>query len=154
VLTPSARTGLHFVRGNLLASPAQTLVNPVNGVGVLGRGLARQFRDAFPDLLPAYQAACRAGALRPGRLWLFRGSRWILCFPTKRHWRDPARLDDIAAGLATFARTYAALGITSAAFPALGCGAGGLAWDAVRPLLEQFLGPLPLPLWVYLPSGS
>ncbi len=145
---------LTYVTGDVLASPAQTLVVPVNCVGVMGKGLALAFRRAYPDLPPAYQAACRRGDLRPGQPWLYRGSRrWILCFPTKRHWRDPARLDDIAAGLAAFARLTAHTDFRSVAFPALGCGAGGLSWpDAVRPLMDAALRPLPLPVFVYLPA--
>lgn len=141
---------LFYVRGNLLFAPAQTLVNPVNGAGALGAGLALAFRRRYPDMEPAYREACRRGELRPGGFHLFRAAdHWIYNFPTKRHWRDRARLEDIEAGLATFTAVYRELGITSVAFPRLGCGLGGLDWEReVRPLMERVLVPLPIPVLV------
>lgn len=141
-----------YTSGNLLASRAQTLANPVNTVGVMGAGLALAFARAFPAILRPYQEACRTGTLAIGRPWLYRETEpWILHFPTKADWRQPSQLRFIAAGLAAFCDTYATDGITSAAFPALGCGYGGLDWGAVRALMASVLGPLPLSVLVYAP---
>ena len=144
--------GLRFTGGDLFASPAQTLVNPVNTEGVMGAGLALAFRRRYPAMFDAYRYHCATGTFAPGDLLLWRGpDRWILQFPTKTSWRRPSTLEAIEAGLLRFRADFAALGITSAAFPALGCGCGSLSWDAVRPLLVQHLADLPIPVWVHAP---
>jgi O-acetyl-ADP-ribose deacetylase (regulator of RNase III) len=137
---------LRFVTDDLFGSPAQTLVNPVNTVGVMGKGLALAFRRRFPGgLFADYVRVCRTRELRVGTLYLWRGSTpWVLCFPTKTHWRLPSQLGYVEEGLRCFASTYQALGITSAAFPLLGCGCGGLDPGAVRRLLAHYLDPLPI----------
>jgi O-acetyl-ADP-ribose deacetylase (regulator of RNase III) len=118
----------------------------------MGKGLALRFKHVYPEMFMAYQTACRMGTIAVGRPWLYKTShKWVLNFPTKRHWRDSSRLDDIAAGLAYFTHTYADWGITSIAFPALGCGEGHLVWSDVHPLLEHFLQPLSLNVWIYPP---
>jgi O-acetyl-ADP-ribose deacetylase (regulator of RNase III) len=137
---------------DLFASPAQTLVNPVNTTGVMGAGLARAFRDRYPEMFCQYQELCRRGRLSPGTLHLWRGpDRWVLNFPTKTSWRLPSTLALVEAGLRRFRRDYEALGITSIAFPALGCGYGSLAWADVEALLERHLSDLPLPVDVHPP---
>lgn len=146
---------LTYTTGDLLTSPAQALVNPVNTTGVMGRGLALAFAQRYPGLLPAYRTACHRGQLAIGRPWIFRtGSVVIVNFPTKRHWRDPSRLADIEAGLRAFGPLARSARLTSVAFPALGCGLGGLPWDRVRPLMARYLGPLPLDVALYLPSPT
>lgn len=88
--------------------------------------------------------------LQPGKLWLWRGSeRWVLNFPTKIHWCDPAQIEWIEQGLLKFVTEYANRGITSVAFPRLGCGNGGLDWDDVQPMMKHFLSPLPIPVFIY-----
>ncbi len=141
-----------YVDDGLFTAPAQTLVNAVNTVGVMGRGVAREFRLLFPEMFIAYKRHCKQHLLTPGTLHLFRTpNKWILNIPTKRHWQPPSRLSDIEAGLRTFACAYQRSGITSAAFPQLGCGTGGLDWDRqVRPLMESILGGLPIPVSVHL----
>jgi O-acetyl-ADP-ribose deacetylase (regulator of RNase III) len=138
---------IEIVTGDLLAARVEALVNPVNCVGVMGKGLALAFRRAFPDNFHAYQAACRAGVLRPGCVFVVeqgRGlvPRFLINLPTKRHWRDRARLEDIDAGLVALVRVIADRGIRSFAIPALGCGEGGLAWADVRPRIQAALAPL------------
>jgi O-acetyl-ADP-ribose deacetylase (regulator of RNase III) len=140
-------TMIRSATGNLLDADAEALVNTVNCVGVMGKGLALQFKRAFPDNYAAYERACREGSVQPGRLFVFElgrptNPRSIINFPTKRHWRDGSRLEDIEAGLRALAAHIRQRGIRSVAVPALGCGLGGLAWSAVRPLIERALGAL------------
>ena len=143
---------ISYVTGDLLKSPAQTLVNPVNTVGVMGKGLALQFKKAYPAMFTEYKTRCEQGRLDVGTLWLHKSSdRWILNFPTKKHWRGKSKIAYIEAGLQTFVTTYADEGITSAAFPMLGCGAGGLDWETqVKPVMEHYLSPLPIEILVYV----
>ncbi len=144
-----------YTEGDLFASPAQTLVNPVNTVGVMGKGLAWQFKQRYPAMFQAYRTACSTHHLTVGQLQIFRAeAHWILNFPTKQHWRQPSTLTHIETGLQTFAATYAAEGITSIAFPALGCGLGQLRWSQVQPLMERYLHPLPIPVFIYAPRAS
>jgi O-acetyl-ADP-ribose deacetylase (regulator of RNase III) len=141
-----------YVVGDLFQSPARVLVNAVNIVGVMGKGVAEEFKRCFPDMFAQYQALCDGGQFAVGQLWLYKTAhKWILNFPTKAHWRDPSRLEYVEAGLQKFADTYAEQGITSISFPLLGCGAGGLDWATqVRPLMERYLAPLPLNVYIHL----
>jgi O-acetyl-ADP-ribose deacetylase (regulator of RNase III) len=123
--------------------PVQTIVNTVNCVGVMGKGLALEVKKRFPVVYLKYRRACERGTLDIGKLQLVKTpATWILNFPTKRHWRFPSKLADIEAGLKKFASTYKRRGITSVAFPPLGCGAGGLKWEDVKPVMEKHLGGL------------
>ena len=143
-----------FFTGSIFDTSAQTLVNPVNTVGVMGRGLALQFKQRDPAMFAEYRRACQQGTLVMGRPVLYRSPHgpWVVQFPTKRHWRDPSHLSDIAEGLGFLADHYAAWGITSLAIPALGCGLDGLDWHhSVRPLILAMFSPLPLPLWIVNP---
>lgn len=144
---------LVYAEADLLTSPAQTLVNTVNLVGVMGKGLALNFKQVYPEMFKAYQSACETRLIRVGRPWIYRTSRkLILNFPTKSHWRERSRIEDIEAGLRTFVNVYADEGVTSVAFPALGCGNGQLDWNQVRPLMERYLKPLPIPVFIYPPG--
>lgn len=141
---------LIYRRTSLLESPAQTLVNTVNCVGVMGKGLAQAFKDREPAMFSAYKKVCEQGLLEPGKLWLWRGAdSWTLNFPTKKHWRNPSKLDWIESGLKKFASAYEAQGIKDISFPRLGCGNGGLDWEDVRPLMEHYLQPLPIPIFIH-----
>ncbi len=125
-------------------APAQTVVNTVNCVGVMGKGLALEVRRRFPTAYQKYVAVCKQGALTIGRLQLVRTKdKWVLNFPTKVHWRGKSRLNYIEEGLKKFASTYKRRGIKSIAFPPLGCANGGLDWKQVQPLMERYLHPLP-----------
>ncbi|MDQ2652490.1 MAG: macro domain-containing protein [Chloroflexota bacterium] len=140
------------IEGSLFTSTAQTLVNTVNTAGVMGKGLARAFKTYYPAMFAEYAQLCAEKQFAPGQLLLYRTPhKWAVNFPTKRHWRQPSRLADIDAGLETFVRTYSEQGISSIAFPQLGCGNGGLDWEGqVRPLMEQYLGELPLDVQVFI----
>jgi len=151
---------IEFSQGNLLTAAAQALVNTVNTEGVMGRGIALQFARAFPEMLPSYEAACRAGELVPGRVHVFERDelvdpRFIINFPTKRHWRGKSRLADIDAGLVDLVRVVRERGIRSIALPPLGCGLGGLRWDDVRPRIEAAFATLPdVRVLLYAPAGA
>ncbi|HEX8632050.1 MAG TPA: macro domain-containing protein [Catenuloplanes sp.] len=128
--------------GNLLAADADALVNTVNTVGIMGKGIALQFKRAYPANYRAYRSACARGDVQLGRMFVFDTGlvgprRYIINFPTKQHWRNPSRVHDIQAGLDDLVDVVAQHGITSIAIPALGCGNGGLAWSDVRPAIEQ-----------------
>jgi O-acetyl-ADP-ribose deacetylase (regulator of RNase III) len=146
--------------GNLLTAQAQALVNTVNIDGVMGKGIALQFARAFPDILPPYEAACRAGELAPGRVQIIERPgllqpQFIINFPTKRHWRGKSRLADIDAGLVDLVRVVRERGIRSVAVPPLGCGLGGLAWQDVRPRIEAAFAELPeVEVLLYPPDGA
>ena len=130
---------IRFTRGDLFASGCEALVNPVNCVGVMGRGLALQFRHRFPANYEAYRDACARREVRPGRCLVFDAGAgpapFVVNFPTKRHWRDRSRFEDVAGGLDDLARLLRRRAIASVAVPPLGCGLGGLPWPAVRSLL-------------------
>lgn len=141
--------------GDLLRDDAQALVNAVNTVGVMGKGLALQFKRAFPEVFRTYQAACQRGEVQPGRVLPVRlqsSDRWVLNFPTKRHWRQRSRLADIESGLDDLIRVIDELKIASVAVPPLGCGNGGLDWSVVRPLIIERLGVLDCDVRLYGPG--
>lgn len=137
--------------GNLLLDDAQALVNTVNTVGVMGKGLALQFKRAFPANFTAYAKACAEGRVKPGKMFItsLGDDRWIFNFPTKRHWRQPSRLDDIRAGLDDLVHAAIELGASSVAIPPLGCGNGGLDWSIVRPLIFEKLDGLDVQVRLY-----
>ncbi len=148
------------VSGNLLTADVDALVNTVNTAGVMGKGIALQFKRAYPAMFTAYEKAAKAGELQPGHMHVWPtnqldGPRYVINFPTKRHWRSPSRIDDVAEGLADLRRVISELGITSVAVPPLGCGNGGLAWADVRPMIIGALGNLDgVEVRVYPPAGA
>lgn len=144
--------------GNILHGEAEALVNSVNCVGVMGRGLALQFKKAFPDNFKAYEKACKHGDVKPGGMFVFETGqmmpRFIINFPTKRHWRGASRMADIDAGLRDLVRVVKKRKIRSIAIPPLACGLGGLDWAAVRPRIEKRLQPLDgVRVVLYSPDG-
>ncbi|MGH8910234.1 MAG: type II toxin-antitoxin system antitoxin DNA ADP-ribosyl glycohydrolase DarG [Egibacteraceae bacterium] len=132
--------------GDLLKAEVDGLVNTVNTKGVMGKGVALQFRHAFPLNYEAYRRACERGEVRLGRMFVFDSGiqrpHYIINFPTKDHWRNRSRLVHIASGLDDLVRVIRELKIHSIAIPPLGCGNGGLDWSEVRPLIEQKMEPL------------
>lgn len=136
-----------FTTGNLLESKAEALVNTVNTVGVMGKGIALMFKEAFPENLAAYQLACERKELTTGRMFVIKrdhliGPKWIINFPTKKHWRHPSKIEWIVEGLEDLKRVIAQNGIRSIALPPLGSGNGGLDWHDVRPKIESALSSL------------
>jgi O-acetyl-ADP-ribose deacetylase (regulator of RNase III) len=142
---------LTYVDGSLFQSPARVLVNTVNVVGVMGKGIAKDFKYFFPEMFREYQLRCENKTIDIGKLYLYRGQhKWVLNFPTKKHWRQPSKPEYVEAGLKAFVVGYARNGITSIAFPRLGCGNGELDWEEqVRPLMEKHLGRLPIDVFVH-----
>lgn len=145
--------------GDLLSCDVDALVNTVNTVGVMGRGIALQFKKRFPSNFKAYAAACKAGDVETGRMFVFDAGqlvrpRWIINFPTKRYWRSNSRIEDIDVGLVDLARVIGELGIRSIAVPPLGCGLGGLRWTEVKPLIEARLETVDADVLVFGPDGS
>ena len=151
---------IHYKSGDLLAEDAEALVNTVNCVGVMGRGIALQFKKAFPDNFDAYAAACKRKEVVPGRMFVFEtggltNPRYIVNFPTKRHWRGASRVRDIESGLEALAREIRERGIVSIAIPPLGSGLGGLDWGEIRPRIKEALrGFDELRAVVFEPDGA
>ncbi len=138
---------IRFKTGDMLAEDAEALVNTVNCVGVMGRGIALQFKKVFPENYRAYSNACKRNEVQPGRMFVFEthqlvNPRYIINFPTKRHWRGNSRIEDIESGLVSLAEEIRKRGIRSAAVPPLGSGLGGLNWAAVRERMQEALGAL------------
>ena len=143
-------------KGDLLTSSAQTLVNTVNCVGVMGKGIALLFKNRFPEMFEDYRRRCEAGEVRLGQPYVWRGllPPQVLNFPTKDHWRSVSRLEDIVAGLDHLEAHYREWGITSLAVPPLGCGNGQLEWRVVGPTLYRHLSRLDIPIELYPPPGT
>lgn len=143
---------LNYLTESIFDSPAQTLVNPVNTVGVMGKGLALEFKRRYPEMFTQYKQLCDRKELVVGTLWLYKSpTKWVLNFPTKAHWRSPSKVAYIQAGLREFIDTYAGLGIESIAFPQLGSGLGGLDFDSqVRPLMEEYLSSLAIDIYIHV----
>lgn len=144
------------LQGNIVDSDAQTLVNTVNTVGVMGKGVALEFRKRFPDMFQDYLLRCEAGEVRLGEPYLFRRliPPWIINFPTKEHWRSVSRLDAIVRGLEYLAAHVAQWGVQSMAVPPLGCGNGQLDWAVVGPTLYRHLDRLTVPVDLYAPLDA
>jgi len=146
--------------GDILTADAEALVNTVNCVGIMGRGIALQFRKAFPGNFKAYEEACKRKKLQPGRMFVFptgelTNPRYIINFPTKRHWKGKSQLADIESGLTALVAEIRRLGIRSVAIPPLGCGQGGLDWAEVRPRIEQALADVPdVRVLLFSPTGA
>ncbi|MBQ3351943.1 MAG: macro domain-containing protein [Thermoguttaceae bacterium] len=151
---------IKYCEGNILLANAEALVNTVNTVGVMGKGIALQFKKAFPDMEKEYIAACKNGSLRIGKLQVwdsgsFFNPRYIINFPTKQHWRYPSKLSYIQAGLTDLIQIIRQLGITSIAIPPLGCGLGGLDWLQVNQEIVSALGAMEdVEIQIYKPNGA
>ncbi|WP_449046019.1 macro domain-containing protein [Paracoccus versutus] len=141
---------LQFHRTSLMTSSAQTVVNTVNTVGVMGKGLAAAFKERYPDMYLAYKKRCDDGLFKPGAIWMWKGAdQWVLSFSTKKHWRNPSKLEYIRNGLMDFRANYEGMGIREIAFPRLGCGNGGLNWSDVRPMMIELLHDLPITVFIH-----
>ena len=140
-----------YVKGDIFNSQMETIVNPVNCVGVMGKGLALEYKRRYPALFLSYKSTCARKLIIPGRVYVSRQQdKKVLLFPTKDHWKDPSKYEYIDSGLTYFAKNYKALKIRSCAFPRIGCGLGGLDWEKVKALLEKHLGDLDIEIEVYV----
>jgi len=151
---------IEFTTGDILRADAEALVNTVNCVGIMGRGVALQFKNEFPANFKAYEAACARDEVRPGKMFVFEtreltGPKFIINFPTKRHWRGKSRMEDIDSGLKALVEEVRNRGIRSIAIPPLGSGLGGLNWADVRPRIEAALrGVNDLHVIVFEPNSA
>ncbi|EME67973.1 hypothetical protein H261_20799 [Paramagnetospirillum caucaseum] len=151
---------IEYRKGDILAADAEALINTVNCVGIMGRGIALQFKNAFPENFHAYELACQKGEVQPGRMFVFdthglTNPKFIINFPTKRHWRGKSRMEDIDSGLEALRQEIIARRLRSIAIPPLGSGLGGLNWSDVRPRIERALSDIPdVTLVIYEPGGA
>ncbi len=151
---------IEITQGDILQADAEALVNTVNCVGVMGRGIALQFKKAFPDNFTAYKAACDRKELETGRVLVvdllqLHLPRYVVNFPTKRHWKGKSRIEDIESGLAALVGEVRKRNIKSIAVPPLGCGLGGLDWAVVRPMIERAFDELSgVLVLLYEPKGA
>jgi O-acetyl-ADP-ribose deacetylase (regulator of RNase III)/uncharacterized protein YwgA len=142
--------------GDLFSSKAQTLVNTVNCVGVMGKGVALEFKKRFPEMFKDYEQRCKRREVKLGRPYIYKSlvPPWVLNFPTKDDWRSVANLQAIIEGLKYLLQHYKEWGITSLAVPPLGCGQGQLEWRVVGPTLYRYLGKIDIPVELYAPYGT
>jgi O-acetyl-ADP-ribose deacetylase (regulator of RNase III) len=151
---------IEYTSGNILFADAEALVNTVNCVGIMGRGIALQFKNAYPENFKAYEMACQRQDVQPGRMFVFAtgelaNPKYIINFPTKRHWRGKSRIEDIEAGLVDLINVVRLNDIQSIAIPPLGSGLGGLEWDDVKPRIETAMQALPsVKVLVFEPKGA
>ena len=151
---------LELTRGDILKADAEALVNTVNCVGVMGRGIALQFRKAFPDNFKAYKSVCDKKQLHPGIMFVydlnrFQNPRYVINFPTKRHWKGKSKIDDIKSGLEALVQEVSNRNIRSIAIPPLGCGLGGLDWNLIKQIIEKVFTALPdVHVLLYEPAGA
>lgn len=144
-----------IITGNIFASQGQTLVNTVNCDGVMGAGIALEFKLRLPEMFDRYVEHCRAGRINIGSLWLYkppdeaREQRWTLNFPTKRHWKYPSKVEYLTAGLEKFLATYQGKGIQSIAFPLLGATNGGIPEEESLAVMQQYLSQCDIPVEIY-----
>jgi O-acetyl-ADP-ribose deacetylase (regulator of RNase III) len=142
---------ISYIKGNLFTSNAKVLVNTVNTVGVMGKGIAADFKKIYPEMFEEYKRLCEEGKLDIGKLFLYKTSnKWILNFPTKKHWKNPSKVEYIEKGLQTLVEQANKLQLTNIAMPKLGCGNGGLNWEKeVKPIVEKYLSKFPINIAIY-----
>ena len=151
---------IELAEGDILHADVEAIVNTVNCVGVMGRGIALQFKKAWPDNFKAYATACNKEQVQPGRMFVFdtgqlANPHYIINFPTKRHWRGASRMEDIESGLAALVATIHEKHIQSIAIPPLGSGLGGLNWQQVKPIIETVMSGLTdVRVLIYEPNGA
>lgn len=148
-----------FLQGDLLQSSAQALVNTVNTVGVMGKGIALQFKQRFPYNYKVYKEACKKGTLQVGEMLIVKEpdlvrERYIINFPTKAHWKSPSKIEYIESGLQALRESIKVHQIESIALPPLGCGNGGLDWHMVKPIITEALEGLDIDIYVYEPNNE
>lgn len=158
--TYGAEPMIKLTQGDILKAEAEALVNTVNCVGIMGRGIALQFRKAFPENFKAYEVACKLNQVKPGKMFIhdlnrLYNPRFIINFPTKRHWKGNSRVEDIKSGLADLIKVVQQHQIRSIAVPPLGCGLGGLDWEEIRPLIIEAFQVLPeVFVTLFEPAGA
>lgn len=147
---------IHFTKGDMFDVEVDIRVNTVNCKGVMGAGVALAFKNRYPDMFLEYRNACLAEEIKPGQMYIWRGApnNWVINFPTKRHWREKSRYEDIASGLSSLHDYLKNFPGVKVALPALGCGNGGLDWKRVAPMIEHSLCDLNAEIYVFEPADS
>lgn len=145
---------IKYTEGDILLAKVDAIINPVNTFGVMGAGLALQFKTKFPDNYQAYKIACDESRIKTGKIFLYelktKKPKYIINFPTKNHWKDPSKIEYIRDGLENLIEEIQCLNINSIAIPALGCGLGGLKWDVVKPMIHNtFVNLHDLEVYIY-----
>jgi len=141
---------IHIVEGDLFTAETQTIVNTINCVGAMGKGIALEFKKRYPDMFLKYKKLCNQGLIQIGKLWVYKApDKWILNFPTKDHWKNNTEIQYLVMGLGKFMKTYKEKGITSIAFPLLGANNGGLDPKLVLDLMVNFLKECDIPVYIY-----
>jgi O-acetyl-ADP-ribose deacetylase (regulator of RNase III) len=153
------KSNIKFVEGDLFKSKCQTITNTVNCHGVMGKGIALEFKKRYPRYFNDYKFLCKNNLVKLGYPYIYTESTVntplsILSFPTKDHWTNNSNIQDIVNGLNQFCKTYKDYGVTSIAFPPLGCGCGGLNWGDVVPIMNEFLSKIDIPVEIYLPLNA
>lgn len=149
-----------YKKGNILQEQTDAIINTVNCVGIMGRGIALQFKQAYPDNFKAYKQACDKGEVQPGKMFVYSSGslfnpKYIINFPTKRHWKGKSNIQDIKSGLIALKKDIQKYEISSIAIPPLGCGLGGLNWNEIKPLIEQTFSDMPdVKFVIYEPSNN
>ncbi len=149
-----------YKTGNILQEQTDAIINTVNCVGIMGRGIALQFKQMYPENFKAYKQACDKGEVEPGKMFIYNSGllfnpKYIINFPTKRHWKGKSRVQDIKSGLVALKDDIINYEIKSIAIPPLGCGLGGLNWDEIKPIIEQVLGDLhDVKIVIYEPANN
>jgi O-acetyl-ADP-ribose deacetylase (regulator of RNase III) len=141
-----------YFDGTVFNTPAKAIVNTVNCVGTMGKGLALEFKLRYPDMYEEYKKQCEIKEIKIGKIKLYEESEnlWIMNFPTKMHWRNPSKMEYIEAGLKYFVKNYKKINIESIAFPKLGSNNGGLKWEDVKVLMEKYLNDLDIDVYICL----
>ncbi len=141
---------LKVIDGNLFESNCQTIVNTINCFGVMGKGIALEYKKRFPDMFLRYKELCSKKLIRPGILWLYKGeNKWVLNFPTKDHWKNPSKIEYLETGLSKFLITYKDKGIISIAFPLLGASNGGINPDVSLEIMQKYLSQCDIEIEIY-----
>lgn len=151
---------INYKTGDLLNEQTDAIVNTVNCVGIMGKGIALQFKKRWPENFSLYELACKRNEVVPGKMFIFTtgtfsNPKFIINFPTKRHWKGKSRIEDIKSGLVDLVQIIKKLEIKSISLPPLGCGLGGLDWDEVKPIIENAFSSVPeVECVVYLPKET
>lgn len=141
---------VQIVKGDIFSSPTQTIVNTINCVGVMGKGIALEYKKRYPKMFVRYKTLCDSKLINIGTLWLYKDiDKWVLNFPTKDHWRNPSELEYLKLGLEKFVKTYEDKGITSISFPLLGASNGGLDPDVSLTIMKHYLKKCKIPIYIF-----